>query len=90
MLSFRNFSLFSGGGGTQTLKSIVLENNGASSVVHSFGIPFVPAMDIDFLGGTPVFSMWGVYVNVWGLRFSKKIKFGLCELQLKKSSTFGV
>ena len=31
-----------------------------------------------------------VHVNIWGLRFYKKIKFGVCELQLMKNYIFGV
>ena len=32
----------------------------------------------------------GVNVNIWDLRFYKKIVFGVCELQLGKKSIFEV
>ena len=28
-------------------------------------------------GVSPYFSIWGVLDNIWGLRFYKKIKFGV-------------
>ena len=34
--------------------------------------------------------MRGFCVNIWGLRFYKKIVFGVCELQFKINSIFGV
>ena len=37
-------------------------------------------------GGTLFFSIRGIRVSIWGLRFYKKIIFGACELQLKKNS----
>ena len=36
------------------------------------------------------FLYGGVLVNIWGLRFYKKISLGTCDLQLKKNSIFRV
>ena len=42
-------------------------------------------------GGTPNFSIRGeVRVNIWGLRFYKRIVFGVCEVQVKKNSVLGI
>ena len=46
--------------------------------------------DNDEPGGTLYFSIWGIHVNIWGLRFYKTIIFGACEFQLKKNSIFWV
>ena len=41
-------------------------------------------------GGTLYPSIRGVGVNIWGVRFYKKIVLGVCELQFRKKSIFEV
>ena len=53
----------------------------ASSSPSSWSIP---------PGGTPYFSIRGIRVNIWRLRFYKKLIFGVCILQLKKFSIWGL
>ena len=45
---------------------------------------------VDAGGYSLLFYTEGVRIDIWGLRFYKKITFGVCELQLKKNSMFRV